>query len=102
MKQVIETLVEIESKAHNIIENAAAEKKSIALQMSNELKDFEDQVKKENDQKVKEMRIKTESEVEPERTKLYEEGNAFLSQVENKFSQSHDQMVNEVVEQIIS
>lgn len=99
MKEAIEKLVEIENKAHHIIDNASSEKLRIEREKKEELEKYRREL--ETDRLVKLEELKGKCETKPEIEKVYQEGNQQLSDIENRFVKEKDKMAEEVFKRII-
>ncbi len=101
MKEVIEKLVEIENKAHHIIDNASSEKLRIEREKKEELEKYRRELETDRLAKLEELKGKCEAETKPEIEKVYQEGNQQLSDIENRFVKEKDKMAEEVFKRII-
>ena len=101
MKQVLDTLFEIEEKANRILENVTKEKIRMDQQLRKDKKTLDEKLKKNLEQEIEQMEKKMEMEIEPDRLQLYEKSNEQLQKIEMNFRDNREQIVEDIFQKII-
>ena len=101
MREVIEKLVEIEKKAHHIIENASGQKMQIEREMKEELEKYQMDLQKDNETKLKELEVKINRETKPEIEQVYKDGNEKHLAAETRFIKEKETTAEEIFQRII-
>lgn len=101
MKEVIKKLVEIESKATRIIDNANIEKVNVQREKKAELTKLEEKTSSIINEKLNKKRSQLIKEMEPEIDSVYKEGNEHLNKIETAFYKNREQMIEEVFDKVL-
>lgn len=101
MEKVIGLLFDIEKKANQILERANEEKTELFEENEKAIAKMEADIAEENVKKVNSIVIQAEKELEQEKQQLIETSNKQLNDLEIKYKQNHDALVEKVFQTMI-
>ncbi len=101
LREVIEKLVEIENKAHRIIDHASAEKLKLEREKKEELEHYKEKMDLDIEQRLDDLKEKTDKAIRPETETVYEKGNELLSELETRFVNEMEEMAEKVYKRIL-
>ena len=101
MEKVIGLLFDIEKKANQIIERANVEKTELYEESEKTIAQMEGDIAQENNLKINSIMSQAEQELEKEKHQLIESSDKQLKDLEKKYLQNHDALVDKVFQNII-
>ena len=102
MEKVINLLNDIETKADKILGRVSDEKNKLNEESNQKMKAFEAKVKKDTDKKLAAIRNNAELELTAELSKLKQEHEVFLKQLDEDFDTNCEQYASQIVDRILS
>lgn len=100
MKDAIETLSSIDARAAQIIDYAAAQKKSLAREFDERARMMTDKIQAEAKARMSELAARLDAANAREIQKLSEEAGVNLRQLDENYTNNHDQYVQEIFSRI--
>lgn len=100
MEKVIGLLFDIEKKANQILERANDEKTELFEENEKAIAQLEIDIADENNQKINELVLQAEKELDKEKQLLMEDSNKQLTDLEINYKKNHDNMVTKVFHSI--
>lgn len=100
MEKVINVLYEIEKKANGIVDNTAEKKEKIYENYQKELTVLDEKMEKASKEKIEQLRIEINTEIDREHQVLVKSLNEKLKQMEADYHKNHDKLVDAVLAKI--
>ena len=101
MEQIIGKLSEIEATAQSIMNDAAQKKKALSAEMERQSKEFDTQLEKQTEEKIREIRRNLEGEKDKRLSALRKDTQAALSELDAYYAKNHERLSKEIFEKII-
>ena len=101
MEQIIGKLSEIETTAESIMKDATQKKKALSAEMERQSKEFDTQLEKQTEEKIREIRRNLEGEKDKRLSALRKDTQASLDQHDTNNTKNHERLSREIFEKII-
>ncbi|BCJ96927.1 hypothetical protein acsn021_44960 [Anaerocolumna cellulosilytica] len=102
MENVIDLLHDIEEKANQIIKRANEEKVKLQETLKNDLEKLDKEITDDTNAKLLVLKTQMDKDLSTEKQALIDDCNKQLSDMEKRFIQNHNSLVNGIIQQIVS
>lgn len=102
MEKVINLLNDIETKADKILSRVSNDKARLSEKSNQKMKSFDSKVRSETDKKLEALRLKADQEAELELSKMKEEQNSYLKELDENFDAKCEEYADHIFKRILS
>lgn len=101
MEQILSKLSEIEITARRIMEDAVRTKKALSEEMEKICKDYDAQLEKETNEKIRKIRADLENEKDAQLTALIKDTEDAFSDLDSYYEENHERLSEELFKKIL-
>lgn len=102
MEQILNKLSEIETAAEAVVQETDRQKQVLSAEMEQQCKDFDEQLTKETDSKIAQIRRNLEHDKDAQLTALRRDTQEAFARLDAYYAANHQQISQEIYQKIIS